>query len=532
MNIEKAIRGECKKLIQRHQGIVVQNNAHRSRYERSTGFRGGPPNHIPPYWSVADHFNPYKVRRKADRAARSISLRLDADEYEPRPALIREIPKPDGGVRALSIFPVADAALGTACFRRIAARNQHRMSPFSYAFRSDIGVHEAIESLSRELEHRNRFWVVEFDFAKYFDTISHDYLKDVIHRYFKVTRREQQILLGTLGSLRAFDPDNYRQGNFHRLTRGVPQGNSLSLFFANVACHELDLALNRTSATFARYADDILLLCKTSAEADDVAELVLDHCERAGVAVNFDKSDGISRFGPEWASAKHAELSGSGKAAIDYLGYRFRFQSVNRSEDPAKRVVRRIAIRPKSLFKIRSRVSNIIYCHLLRYPERGLFTQARINLRAGVDWDLVTCINDLRNYMYGGLPEEELQRALRDRTTRLHLNRGVLSFYPLMNDVEQLKALDGWLASALASATKKRASLLANLNFQTLSFDREKLMRAAWYDDTQLPVANATNGATIQNDVRLPSFVRIWKYSRRCLNAFNLEDFPFVKVDS
>lgn len=529
MNIENAILDECLKLVRRQQQTVRQNNAHRKRYEKVTGLRGGQPKHTPPHWSIANCFNPYTVRRQAHRIAESIQKRLESNSYEPLPAIIREVKKPDGTKRPLSIFPVADAALGTLCFRRIIARNQHRLSPFSFAFRRDIGIHEAIETLRREISNRNRFWVVEFDFSKYFDTISHTYLERILTTHFKITATEHQVLSATLRCRRAFRPEDYATGRFSRTSRGIPQGNSLSLFLANAACHELDLAIQRTPATFCRYADDILLLCRSSGEADDVAELVLDHCKSAGLSINFTKSDGISRFGPEYVAGRNSGLI-DGKTAIDYLGHRFQYRTVTKRNHPAKEVVRRLSIRERSFLKIKVRLANIIYCHLLRYPRRKALSLRRIDIKNGVDWDLVTCINDLRDYIYGGLPEDELQKALADRSTRLHLNRGVFAFYPLVDDVEQLKSLDGWLLNALARAVLARAHLLAAMGIQNYApLSRAQLLSATWYNHDLFPTED---NQTIKNDVRLPSLVRVWKYGKRCLNAFNLGDFPFRDHDS
>lgn len=533
MNIEKAIVDESRKLIHRQQRVVARNNAHRKRFQKATGIAGGAQSHLPPHWSVDDIFNPFKVKKKARLIASSIQHQLDEHVYRPRPALIREIDKPGGGKRPLSIFPVADAALGAICFRRLARRNQHRLSPFSFAFRHDVGVHEAIESIWREIQLRNRYWVVEFDFSKYFDTINHEYVLRVMSDSFGVTKTERQIIEALLGSRRAFGMKEYRRREFVSIERGIPQGNSLSLFLANVACHELDVSLARTAAIFARYADDILLLCKSSVEADEAAELVLNHCDKAGLAVNFDKSDGISRFGPEWVARRHQSRGEGGKLKIDYLGYSFSYRSVGRRGTPAPHVVRRLSIRERTLDKIRAKLSNIIYCHLLRYPEKGLFAQARVDAKAQIDWDLVTCINDIRVYMYGGISEDELRKALADRSVRLHLNRGVLAFYPLVTDVEQLKQMDGWLANAIARGVARRKRILEE-SFQFQNYpvvSLADLLKADWYDDTKAPVHDGT-GDTIKNDVRLPSFVRIWKYGQRCLRAFNLNRFPFRDGES
>lgn len=94
-----------------------------------------------------------------------------------------------------------------------------------------------------------------------------------------------------------------------------------------------------------------------------------------------------------------------------------------------------------------------------------------------------------------------------------------MAFFPQVNDLEQLKGLDGWLLNALGSAVKKRGTVL-DLQHGIASYpflNSSQLLEAKWYD------AVATG---IHNDVRLPSFVRAWKYANRGLNAFNLSEFP------
>src|SRR5690606_21778999 len=99
-----------------------------------------------------------------------------------------------GGTRPISIFPVADAALASTCFRSIMSRNATRMSPCSFAYRDDIGMHDAIERLICETSFRSHYYLVEFDFSKYFETIDHESIMRTIARHFKVTRREKMLI--------------------------------------------------------------------------------------------------------------------------------------------------------------------------------------------------------------------------------------------------------------------------------------------------------------------------------------------------
>lgn len=293
------------------------------------------------------------------------------------------------------------------------------------------------------------------------------------------------------------------------------------MFLANAACHELDLSLARTSARFARYADDILLVCETQGDADRVSELIMEHCSRSGLAINFEKSQGIRQFGPECTSPKSQS-----SPTIEYLGYAFSYRQVAQRGSPARSIARRLSIRQRTLKKIKNKVGNIIFCHLLKHPNSGMVCPRRIDLQAGIDWDVVTCINDLRSYIYGGIPEADIRDALGDRNKQLHMSRGVLSFYPLVDDAEQMKSLDGWLVNALSQAVCKRHAKLAQLGIKAPRLDRTTLLGATWYDATKI------TPRAIENDVRIPSFIRSWKYSRRCLNAFNLSEFPFTDIVS
>ncbi|WP_347836457.1 hypothetical protein [Gracilibacillus sp. JCM 18860] len=56
--------------------------------------------------------------------------------------------------------------------------------------------------------------------------------------------------------------------------------------------------------------------------------------------------------------------------------------------------------------------------------------------------------------------ERMLRNYLNGSNKRLKF-KGIMSFYPLLDDVEQLKQLDNWLISTILNALKKRNKLLA-----------------------------------------------------------------------
>ncbi len=516
MKLSGAIEEECLKLIARYHSAASNKRLVQRRFTRATG--EPPPRSskvdVPVQWAIAPWFNPFKVRGRADVMAKAIEDKLRDGTYLPRPALVIQIPKPVGGARDISIFSVADAAVANAYYKQIVERNQSRMSPYSYAYRSDLSIHDAIERLWREVRRCAHYFLVEFDFSKYFDTIDHAYVTRVLHSHFKLTRVEHKLVQSILRSRRAFGGKNYLAGRFSECTRGIPQGNSLSLFLANVACHELDLELGREGLTFARYADDIVVLCTDYGTALAAREHIMNHCAATGLVVNFQKSEGITEFGPHGLKGNSTTRS-----HFDFVGHRFSYRLVHLRGFPSMKPVRRLSIREARIRRLRAKLGSIIHSHLLRYPEEGFWKAARVDLVAKIDWDLVTCINDLRGYIYGGMSEAEIQAALGNRMVRLHRSSGIMAFFPLITDVEQLRLLDGWLLNALRGALERRRKLLIQ-KFGLASYPslrKDELIDGDWY-------SMAATG--ILNSVKLPSILRAWKYSRRGLSAFGLRQFP------
>lgn len=515
--IEKEILRECKKHIMRHNSHCRGVRDLQRRFQRRTG-EGTQRAKItpPPHWSLSSHFNPFSVKKKASRLASAISAALSEGRYKPKPCFLRGIKKDDESLRHVSIFGIADSAVAQLFYRAILTRNQSRFSRYAFAYRSDVGVHDAIEYLYSYFREMSRVVLVEFDFSKFFDCVSHDYLRKVLMENFQITNREMAVIDKFLQHEKAYDDKSYRAGKYIKNEVGIPQGNSLSLFLANALCVELDRSLERIGVVFARFADDTVILSDSIEKASGAAAALLDFSVRAGAPINFRKSAGISTLTPE-ALGPRGQKDVNLREGFDFLGHRFAFQLCNVPGKPAQEVRHVLSIRSSSESKIRDRVQTITYNHLLLYPMRGKIGSRRIS--SGVDWDLVRCINDLRDLVYGGAEEQHIQAALEAPDVRLTRLRSVMSFFPLIDDVNQLRELDGWLTHILFSAIKKRRGLLKDLlpdlNYPMIS--KEELLSGSWYPKDLL--------VEVPNETQMPSFVRAWMYSRKGLKIFDLKDF-------
>ena len=493
--MDAAILREADKLIKRHSAVVRQAAEYRGRYAKRTGLKPGQPaSHIPDYWLIEPQFNPFYVRKRHACLAHALDLAIRAGHYTPRPCLRSTIPKSGGGNRVLSIFTVVDSAVSFWLFKRLLDRNTQFFSSYAYAYRADRNAHHAIEHIGRAVRGRWRLYVLEYDFSKFFDSINHAYLFGVIDRYLRVSPRERQLLDAFLKSPHAQGVEGYKAKCFQTVDVGIPQGSSLSLFLANVACLELDRELEKTGAIFARYADDTVIICEDYATATKAASLMLAHGDRSKVRVNFDKSSGVSLIAPVLGAEMKA------KPSFDFLGHEISSGA--------------IAPPMKTITRMKRTLCRIIHRHLLLYPSKKLFNPARLE-PPGIDWDLVTCINELRHYLYGSkLTEQHLTGALK-RELPLRSTRCAMSFLPLVDDPKRFTELDGWLANLLLRSYRRRRQVLASIGHEAPVISREQLASGEWY-----------KGTPICNETKLPSAFRSWLYVRKCRNTFGLRHFP------
>lgn len=448
----------------------------------------------PSHWSVDHGFNPYHARKHAAAIARSIERKLTSREYVPRPGIQYEVPKPDGTLRKVSLFQVADSALSKLTFERLMQKNARHLSASAYAYRDDLSVHDAIAHIASDLRRRHRLYLAEFDFAKYFDSISHEHILEMLRdRRFFVTLRERFIIEGFLktpiyGNHEYIGPHRQRARD-----SGIPQGTSISLFLANLAAFPLDRRLERLGVGFARYADDTLIWSDSYAEISRAANALEEAGAEMGVGLNFLKSKGITLLSPAELRSEFAA-----QPAVNFLGYRISQEY--------------LSIRPESVQRIKRHISWLIYQNLLQEPKRGHFVSGRILGQGQIDLDYPVLIYQLRRYLYGGLSEAMLRRFLRRQTPNLRF-KGLMSFYPIVDDEPLLRRLDGWMLATVVRAIRRRGEL--------------------WnaYYPGQLPSPHGRTPAQILQlrhnplpgslvDLRFPSFLRMSRLLRRAAATY------------
>ena len=481
--VNREIEAEAAKLIARfeaHAQQLADEQARRDR--RTTSTEPRLELRRPRYWALADGFDPFLVRARSTRIAHSINRAIAGSSYEPRTPFLHSVPKPGGGMRDVSVFQVADNAVSKRLFSQLMRKNRTKLSSRAYAYRDDVSVHDAIQYVHAELLQVPRVFVAEYDFSKFFDNISHEYLwRTLRDRAFLITAREESQIRAFLRSAGRGVQD-YLQPPAPR-ERGVPPGTSISLFLANVAAWELDRALEKLGVSFVRYADDTLIWSEDYAHICKAVDALHEMSGRIGAPINLTKSGGVHllvRGGPaEMSPVSH----------VDFLGHRI---------DTAK-----LSMKPTVVEKAKARLSRLLYYNLLREPIRG--TQAAHRL-GRVDRDYVVFIWQARRYLYGDLSERALRR-LAARGIPARRFKGLMSFFPLITDEDQLRELDRWLAWRTWLALRKRRRLLASAGLPAPAPHGLYLEDLVSYTRRSV-----TTGGTL--DLRLPSFRRMAKMIR------------------
>jgi RNA-directed DNA polymerase len=204
--------------------------------------------------------------------------------------------------------------------------------------------------------------------------------------------------------------------------------------------------------------------------------------ESSGISINEKKSTGIRLF------AKTAgELSTI--TSFDFLGYTFTPSALE--------------VSPRGVDYIKRRCSKIIYNNLLLYPRKtGKINKRRIGV-GFVDWDLVTCLNELRRYIYGGLSREQIDDYLAD-TINIRAGSGAVSYYCLVESGSTFRQLDGWLVNAVCRAHTERRKIATKLKLKLPKIGKLSVLNGSWYTYPPIPI-----------DLRLPSFHSAWRAARK-----------------
>jgi len=248
-----------------------------------------------------DHVTIAQFESDLEKNLERLSEQLRAGQYRPQAVRRAWIRKPGSReMRPLGIPTVRDRVVQGALRHVLEPIFERDFAEQSYGFRPGRGTKDALRQVDGLLK-AGATWVVDADWRRYFETISHERLMTLVEE--KVSDGKVLELIRAylqqevLEAMASWTPE-----------RGTPQGAVLSPLLSNLYLDDLDHLLVAGGFSLVRYADDLVILSRSEREANRALAVVGEWAQEAELELHPEKTQIVDATQP---------------GGFDFLGYHF-----------------------------------------------------------------------------------------------------------------------------------------------------------------------------------------------------------------
>lgn len=212
--------------------------------------------------------------------------RMASGTYHPSAVREMEIPKKDGKRRKLGIPTLRDRIAQCVVKVYMERKIDVQFHQSSYGYRPLKSSKQAIEQARKNCKEQD--WVIDLDIAKFFDEIDHELLMKAVEKM--VEEKWVKMYVRRWLKMKIVNKEGQE---YDRNGKGTPQGGVISPLLANIFLHyALDKWLEKyyEQATFERYADDLVIHCRTKEEAEQLLTAIKARLQQVKLRINEQKT--------------------------------------------------------------------------------------------------------------------------------------------------------------------------------------------------------------------------------------------------